>query len=233
MGKTHAIQPVGRGRGGDKGRVLWRRGARIVGGAILVACGLRVFAIQGYRAPSRSMEDTLRAGDCLLVDKLTYGAPLPFVDGRLPTIRAPRVGEVVVFKYPIDPNRLYVKRCLAVAGQVVEIRDKVVYVDGVRQSDPPFSKYVDARIFPATIAARDNFEPRAVPSGSIFVVGDNRDNSRDSRHWGFLPLDLVVGRALFVYWSTAPAADGVVSSRGRIWGLWTRTRWQRIGAWIE
>lgn len=231
MGKK--LEPKRRGRGGGKGGALWRRGAGVVGGAMLVACGVRLFAIQGYRAPSRSMEDTLRAGDCLLVDKLSYGAPLPFIDGRLPAIRAPRVGEVVVFKYPIDPERLYVKRCLAVAGQVVELRDKVIYVDGVRQSDPPFSKYVDARIFPAAIAERDNYAPRAVPPGSIFVVGDNRDNSRDSRHWGFLSLDLVLGRALFVYWSTAPMAVGVVSPWERIWGLWTRTRWQRIGAWVK
>ena len=130
-------------------------------------------------------------------------------------------------------DRLYVKRCLAVAGQVVEIRDKVVYVDGERQVDPPFSKYVDSRIFPAVRTARDNLAPRSVPTGSIFVVGDNRDNSRDSRHWGFLPLDLVVGRALFVYWSAAPLPTSAASVWQRIWDLGARIRWQRVGVWVE
>jgi signal peptidase I len=233
MAKTLAIQPKGRGRRVEKKRVLWRRPAGIVLGVVFVALGLRAVVVQAYRAPSRSMEDTLQVGDCVLVDKLRYGAVLPFVDWRLPAIRSPRVGEIVVFKYPADPQRLYVKRCLAVEGQVVEIRDKVVYVDGVRQIDPPFSKYVDARIFSAATAPRDNWDPREVPPGTIFLLGDNRDNSRDSRHWGFLPLDLVVGKALCVYWSTAPAVPAADSWLIRLWRLPGRVRWHRVGTWVQ
>jgi len=179
------------------------------------------------------MEDTLKVGDCVLVDKMTYGAGLPFIDWRLPAFQSPQVGEVVVFKYPIDPQKIYVKHCLAVAGQVVEIRNKVVYVDGVRQIDSPFSKYIDARIFSADTAERDNYGPAQVPPGAIFVVGDNRDNSRDSRHWGFLPLELVVGRALCIYWSIMPQEPGMVGWGDWIWGLWNRIRWQRIGIWVQ
>lgn len=233
MGKTLAIQPQRRGKGGGKQQGDRRRGtAMIVAGTILLALGLRVFAVQATRVPSRSMEDTLQAGDCLLVEKLTLGAKLPFIGWRLPALQPPEVGELLVFKYPLDPERTYIKRCLAVAGQVVEIRDKVVYVDGARQPDPPFSKYVDARIFPATIAKRDNYGPVEVPSGSIFVVGDNRDNSRDSRHWGVLPQDLVVGRVLCVYWSLTPVAPGTEGLDG-LWDFLARIRWQRMGAWVQ
>ena len=232
MGKTGSARTSKRAKQGGKGRTLWRYTGVIVVAAVL-ALGLRVCVLQGFRAPSRSMEDTLHVGDSLLIDKLTFGAQLPFGAGRLPAWRDPQVGEIVVFQYPRDPDRLYVKRCLAVAGQVVEIRDKVVYVDGERQVDPPFSKYVDSRIFPAVRTARDNLAPRSVPTGSIFVVGDNRDNSRDSRHWGFLPLDLVVGRALFVYWSAAPLPTSAASVWQRIWDLGARIRWQRVGVWVE
>jgi len=201
----------------------------VVGLALLV----RTFFIQGFRIPSRSMEDTLLVGDCLLVDKFTYGAPVPFSRVRLPGLAAPRSGDVVVFRYPLDPERAYIKRCLAIAGQVVEIRDKVVYVDGYRVADPLFSKYVDARIFPGTRNPRDNYGPERVPVGAVFVVGDNRDNSRDSRHWGFLPANLVIGRALCVYWSCAPDYElkkaGMKALPGWVASLPQRIRWRRIG----
>ena len=239
MGKTLAAQPRGRVKGGGTGSGKrggkkggdWRRIAKIVGGVMLLALVLRIFVVHPFRVPSRSMEDTLLAGDCILVDKLTYGALLPILEWRMPALRPPRVGELLVFKYPVDPARSYVKRCLAVAGQMVEIRDKVVYIDGARQPDPPFSKYVDARIFASGIAPRDNYGPREVPVGSVFVAGDNRDNSRDSRHWGFLPLHMLEGRALLAYWSVIPLAEDERAGLGNWWTFLSRVRWHRLGTW--
>jgi len=183
-----------------------------------VALTLGGLLVQGYRIPSRSMEDSLLVGDLLLVDKLSYGLRIPFTTWRLPSVRDPSPGDIVAFEYPADPSRTFVKRCVAVAGQTVEVRNKVVYVDGERLPDPPFSKYIDARILPGR-DPRDNLSPLTVPAGSLFVMGDNRDNSRDSRHWGALSVDRLLGRGLFVYWSTEPDLAG---ESGRI-------RWSRIG----
>jgi len=205
----------------------------LVGLALLA----RTFFIQGYRLPSRSMEDTLLVGDYLLIDKFSYGIVFPLADWRLPGISAPRPGDIVVFRYPGDPRRVYIKRCIAVGGQIVEIRDKVVYVDGSRTVDPPFSKYVDARIFPASQNPRDNYGPRQVPDGAIFAIGDNRDNSRDSRHWGFLPVEAIIGRGMFLYWSCAPVFDnrkaGARAFFRRIVTLPQRIRWNRLGDWVR
>jgi signal peptidase I len=174
----------------------------------------------------------------LLVDKLRFGAPLPFGDLRLPALASPAIGDVLVFNYPLDPERAYVKRCVAVAGQVVEIRDKVLYVDGTRSLDPPYSKYLDARVYPGFENPRDNNGPFSVPDGYVFVMGDNRDNSRDSRHWGMLPLELVFGRALCVYWSCRPSsASAQVNAGGTrkedAGSLLARIRWNRIGMWVN
>jgi signal peptidase I len=142
----------------------------------------------------------------------------------------------VVFQHPSDPTRCLVKRCVAVAGQTVEIRDKAVYVDGQRLPDPRLSKYADDRIRPPGPDPRDNLAPRRVPPDALFVLGDNRDNSRDSRHWGALPLVRVVGRAAWVFMSWAPAtgrdpgASGVSSWWARLAGAPGRVRWQRLGA---
>ena len=187
-------------------------------GAVSLALGARALLIQGYRVPSRSMEDSLLVGDLLLVDKLSYGLRIPFTNWRLPPLRDPSPGDVVAFEYPADPTRILVKRCIAVAGQTIEVRNKVVYVDGERLPDPPFSKYVDARILPGR-DPRDNLSPRTIPAGSVFVMGDNRDNSRDSRHWGALSVDRLLGRGLLVYWSSEPDLGG---ESGRV-------RWSRLG----
>lgn len=230
-------KPQGRGRGARKKRSGWRGYVSFALGGVFLALVARFFFIQAYHVPSRSMEDTLLVGDYLLIDKLTYGAPIPFGGWRLPALAEPQPGEVVVFRYPPDPQRIYVKRCIAVAGQLVEIRDKVVYVDGVRAVDPPFSKYVDARIFPAEQDPRDNFGPQKVPDGTLFVIGDNRDNSRDSRHWGFLSKEEIVGRAMFLYWSCEPAMGfrqgGMTGGVRRLAALPRRIRWNRLGHWVR
>lgn len=179
---------------------------------------IRTWFLQGYTIPSRSMEDTLLLGDCLLVGK--SGA------------QQAKVGDVVVFESPETPDRAFIKRCVAVAGQQVEIRDKVVYVDGERLADARFSKYLDARVLPATRGERDNLSARTVPAGHLFVMGDNRDNSRDSRHWGFLSTEALIGRPALIYFSAEPAADSV-GFVGRLTSLPGRIRWQRLGSGIQ
>jgi signal peptidase I len=201
------------------------------GGAVL----LGTFCLQPLYTPSTSMEDTLLLGEYLLVDKLSYGPRVPFTDLRLPVLARPGQGDVVVFESPPDPVRLFAKRCMATAGQTVEIRDKAVYVDGERLPDPPLSKYMDAAILPAGRNPRDNLGPQRVPENCLFVMGDNRDNSRDSRHWGVLPLERVVGKVLCVYWSCAPGDAGLPAGPGpsgwlaEVRSLPERVRWQRLG----
>jgi len=157
--------------------------------SVILALFVRTFVVQAFRIPSGSMEDTLLVGDFLLVSKFLYW----FTD--------PKPGDVIVFKYPLDPSRDFIKRCVAAEGQTVEIREKELFVDGQRISLPPQGKHVDSRIYQQGINARDNFGPVTVPPGHVFVMGDNRDNSRDSRYWGFLNEKLIKGKAFILYWS--------------------------------
>jgi len=173
--------------------------------AVAITLGLRTFVIQAFRIPSESMCDTLLVGDFLFVSKLDYGAKIPFTHMRLPGLHAPRRGEVIVFQWPEDPSKDFIKRCIATGGQTVEVRHKQVYVDGVRQTEP-YVKHTIASEDPAGYTPRDNYSPPTVQPGELFMMGDNRDNSNDSRFWGTVPMDLVKGRALFIYFSTAGTA---------------------------
>ncbi len=168
--------------------------------AVLLTLVLRTFVLQAFRIPSESMLDTLLVGDFLFVNKLDYGPKLPFPDVRLPGFRHPQPGDVIVFKYPEDPRRDYIKRCVAIGGQTVEVKDKILYIDGQKRSEP-FVKHVESIVLPPTASPRDNFGPFVVPSDQLFMMGDNRDNSNDSRFWGPVPMGLVQGRAMFLYWS--------------------------------
>ncbi len=168
--------------------------------ALVLTAVLRAFVLQAFRIPSESMLETLLVGDYLFVNKLDYGAKIPFTETRLPGFRAPRPGDVIVFQFPRDERRDFIKRCIAVGGQTVEIRDKVVYVDGKKQVEP-FTQFIDATVIPASASPRDNYGPVQVPPDALFMMGDNRDNSEDSRFWGFVPMRLVKGRAMFLYWS--------------------------------
>ena len=230
MAKRLTIKPPGAGRAKGRGRkVQWSRIFKVLALAGVVALAIRLFLLQPYQIPSRSMEDSLLMGDCLLIDKLSYGVRLPLLGWRTPGLTQPQPGDVVIFKSPEEENRTYIKRCVAGPGQVVEIRDKALYIDGLRVADPPFSKYIDARILSQPQSPRDNFGPQRVPEGSFFVLGDNRDNSRDSRHWGFLPVEQVVGRALCIYWSARPTRQSVLA---RLVSLPQRMRWKRLGSGI-
>jgi signal peptidase I len=170
--------------------------------AVAITLALRTFVIQAFRIPSESMCDTLLVGDFLFVSKLDYGPKVPFTHLRLPGLHAPRRGEVIVFQWPEDPSKDFIKRCIATGGQTVEVRHKQVFVDGVRQVEP-YTKHTSTSEDPAGYTPRDNYTPPTVAPGELFMMGDNRDNSNDSRFWGTVPMDLVKGRALFIYFSTA------------------------------
>jgi signal peptidase I len=210
--------------------------------ALLFAYIIRVFFVQAFKIPTGSMEDTLLIGDLLLVNKFIYGAKtpetIPFTDVKipqlqLPSIRDPKPGDVVIFKFPPDPSVDYIKRCVAVAGQAVEIKNKNVFVDGrlfKTISDPPGLKFEDPEtvprnkgyevIVPKGAGSRDNYGPVIVPEGYLFVMGDNRDRSYDSRQWGFVPMENIIGEALMIYWSTASEDNFDI-------------RWSRIGTLVE
>jgi signal peptidase I len=146
------------------------------------------------------MEDTLLKGDFLFANKFIYGAKVPFTDWRLPAVREPKPGDIVIFKYPKDGKTDYIKRCVAVAGQTVEVRGTKLFIDGVEQSED-YTKYIygdnPGRNYPPS----RRFGPKKVPEGHIFVMGDNRDNSSDSRFWGALDKRFIRGKALFIYFS--------------------------------
>jgi signal peptidase I len=160
--------------------------------ALALALVVRAFIIQSDPIPSESMEDTLLKGDFLFANKFIYGAKVPFVDVWLPKVRDPKPGDVVIFKFPGDRKTDYIKRCIAVAGQTVELKGTHLYIDGVEKREP-YAKYERGGI-------RD-FGPYKVPRGYIICLGDNRDNSADSRYWGPLDKKLLRGEALFLYFS--------------------------------
>jgi signal peptidase I len=168
--------------------------------AVLLTLVLRVFVVQAFRIPSESMLPTLLVGDFLFVNKFEYGPKIPFTHIRLPGITKPKPGDVIVFQFPQEPSRDYIKRCVATGGQTVEVRDKALFVEGHRR-DEPFVQHSDAMVQPPGYGPRDNFGPYTVPPGNLFMMGDNRDNSNDSRFWGPVDMDLVKGRAMFLYWS--------------------------------
>jgi signal peptidase I len=180
--------------------------------AAVLTLVLRAFVIQAFRIPSESMYDTLLKGDFLFVNKFEYGPKIPFTDIRLPGLRHPRRGDVIVFQFPQNPSQDFIKRLIATEGQTVQVKDKRVLVDGVELTEP-YVKHSDPEIRPPGYDFRDNFGPLTVPKGSLFMMGDNRDNSNDSRYWGVVDMGLVKGRAMFLYWSW----DG-----DRRWPRWKR-----------
>ncbi|HKQ58846.1 MAG TPA: signal peptidase I [Candidatus Eisenbacteria bacterium] len=168
--------------------------------ALVITLFLRAFVIQAFRIPSESMKDTLLVGDFLFVNKFEYGPKIPFTHIRLPGIRQPKRGDVIVFQFPQDPSKDFIKRCVATGGETLEIKNKAVSVNG-RALTEPYAIHSDPTVKPAGYEYRDNYGPYTVPPSELFMMGDNRDNSNDSRYWGSLDMDLVKGRAMFLYWS--------------------------------
>ncbi|MBU0983121.1 MAG: signal peptidase I [candidate division Zixibacteria bacterium] len=175
---------------------LWREYLETGIIALVAAILLRVFVVSAYRVNSASMEGALYTGDYIFVNKLAYDYG-----------GAPKIGDIIVFKYPNNPEKDFIKRIVAMPGSLVQVADKVVYVDGEVAAIPPLSKNIDKRNIPGDLSFRDNFGPYTVPEGQYFVLGDNRDDSRDSRFWGSVPLENIKGKAVFVYWSWEPSED--------------------------
>lgn len=181
-------------------RILWEYAEAIVT-ALILALIIRAYVVQAFKIPTGSMEPTLLVGDHLLVNKFIYGTHLPFVDGKVLAVREPRRGDIVVFKYPRDPDRDFIKRIVGVGGDVVQERDKVIYING-KPVDEPFAAHSDPAVEPpGSGEPRDNFGPVTVPEGKYFVMGDNRDQSYDSRYWGFVDEEEIRGKAIIIYWS--------------------------------
>jgi len=176
--------------------------------AIVIAFFIRTFVIQAYKIPSGSMKPTLLIGDHILVSKFNYGIRLPLVRSTLIPVGTPKRGDIVVFIYPEDRSKDFIKRLIGLPGDTIEIRNKNILLNGLPWSDTR-GVYVDTLIIPGSVQPRDNFGPVTVPEGSLFVMGDNRDESYDSRFWGFVPMKDVLGKALIIYWSWNQENNGV------------------------
>ncbi len=168
--------------------------------ALLLALFIRTFVVQAFKIPSGSMKNTLLIGDHILVNKFIYGVKNPLNGNTWIPIKEPQRRDVVVFKYPINPEQDYIKRVIGVEGDTIEIKDKKVYVNGEPQEED-YTIFLDKRVLPGSLQPRDNMGPITVPENSLFVMGDNRDNSYDSRFWKFVDLKAVKGKAFVLYWS--------------------------------
>jgi signal peptidase I len=256
-------EPVPRApRHGSRHDGLWETVRSLLIILIGVFC-IRTFVAEATVIPTGSMENTILIGDHVFLNKLLYGPQLPYTDLRFPRLAPIHRGDIVAFHYPVDPSLMFVKRVIGVGGDVIRIVNKKVYVDDKRL-DEPYAQFQSSAFFPL----RDNFPPPVreigelpaswglnshwarempryigkdglhVPKGYLFVLGDNRDDSLDSRFWGFVPLPNVVGEPLFVYWSyrapTQEWTDDRLPDRLRfdasiLWNFFDRTRWSRMG----
>lgn len=185
--------------------------------AVLLALFVRTFVVQAFKIPSGSMTPTLLVGDHILVNKFIYGVKIPFINKTVIELKKPNRGDVIVFIYPIDKSKDFIKRVIAIEGDTVEIIDKKVYINGKPFADP-YGIHCNGLIYPKGIQPRDNFGPLLVPESKVFVMGDNRDQSYDSRFWGFVDLNEIKGKAFIIYWSWDKSNFGA--------------RWNRIGKLI-
>ena len=201
-----------------KGKSKAREYAESILWAVVIALVIRSCVVEAFKIPSGSMENTLAVGDHLFVNRFLYGIKIPFTRTRILKLRDPARGDVVVFEFPEDRSKDFIKRVIGVPGDVVEVRNKVVYVNGAPYRNP-HEVHKEAGIIPREESPRDFFGPVRVPADSYFVMGDNRDRSYDSRFWGFVKNSDLKGKAFVKYWS---------------WDQdnW-RVRWGNIGQLIE
>jgi signal peptidase I len=185
--------------------------------ALALALFIRTFFVQAFKIPSGSMLPTLQIGDHLLVNKLLYGIRVPVYGTRYFSYFKPEHGDIIVFVYPEDPDKDFIKRVIGIPGDRIEIRHKKLYRNG-EAVDEPYAHFTD----PEGPAPRDNFGPVTVPEGHVFVMGDNRDHSFDSRFWGFVPFEAIKGKAFVIYMSL-DSEDG--------WANWIR--WSRLGSLVH
>jgi len=191
--------------------------------AVILALFIRTFVVQAVKIPTGSMEPNLLIGDHLLVNKFVFAPTVSGVERALLPIRDVRRGEIVVFKYPEDPERDFIKRVIGLPGETIELKNHRIHINGT-PLDEPYAHYLPrgAGSLSETTSddVRENYGPAVVPAGAVFAMGDNRDNSQDSRYWGFLPVQNIKGRALMIYWSF----DGESGSLNPV----TQTRWARL-----
>jgi signal peptidase I len=206
----------------QKKKSVVREYAEAIGIAILLALFIRTFVVQAFKIPSGSMLPTLQIGDHLLVNKFIYGIRLPFAGTVLVPIKEPKRGDIIVFRFPRDRSTDYIKRVIGLPGDKLEIRDKVLSIND-RPIDDPHAHFTSAQVLPGDISPKDNLGPIVVPPGKYFVMGDNRDNSSDSRFWGFVDDADILGKAMIIYWSWD--IDEPLLSVDRFASI----RWDRLG----
>jgi len=207
--------------------------------AVILALFVRTWVVQAFKIPTGSMENNLLIGDHLLVNKLVSGPSLTSFERMILPLREPKRGDVMVFKYPDEPERDFIKRVIGLPGETLELRSKKVYING-QPLDEPYVHFLEPASEGQEVTqfdVRERYGPVRIPDGQYFVMGDNRDNSQDSRYWGFLPRHYIKGKALMIYWSYDSGAEEYVDSGlgatvKRLFSVvthfFTRTRWERI-----
>jgi signal peptidase I len=190
--------------------------------AVILALFVRTFIVQAFKIPTGSMENNLLIGDHLLVNKFVFAPTVASIERALLPIDPIRRGDIIVFKYPEEPERDFIKRVIGLPGDTLELRNKRVYINGTMLNEP----YVHYLVPPDEEGSGGEFDvrvqygPVTVPPGHYFMMGDNRDNSQDSRYWGFMPQEYIKGKALFVYFSFGEETG--------LAGLVSGIRWNRI-----
>jgi signal peptidase I len=190
--------------------------------AVIIALFVRSVFIQAYKIPSGSMEPTLLIGDHLLVNRLSYVVKVPYFDHVIYTLGKPKRGDIIVFRYPENVKVDYIKRVIATEGDTIEIKNKVIYINGVKMTDS-WGHYQNTPPVPRDFSPKDNFGPYTVPKDAVFAMGDNRDNSADSRFWGPVRKEHLVGKALILY----------LSLNSNTTDPFEYIRWSRIGQLIK